>query len=286
MKEHDMKHLLTILIFYLFTFVTLAQTVPVERMVDWSSAGRSNDIISPDTLINIMDYGGIADGTTPNNTAMTAAKNALGGQAGIIYFPPGEYFFNQKVNLTGGQILKGRGSDSTTLLFNLNGNHHCIEVTGSRSQNKIYTTANICKGQFHIKLDAAGIVAGDYLMLLFKDQTWVNDVWAEGSVGQLNRITEVQSDRIILQHAIRKNYMLVDSPHIELIIPQRYVGVECLKVKRLDATTNNFGIIRFNLAAECWISSVESEQCSYAHVVLERSTKCSVSGSYFHHAFS
>ncbi len=264
---------------------TDAQNLLDERRVDWSSAGASMDIISPEVTLNILDYGGDPDGTTPNQNAFNAAVAASTDQPTIIYFPPGNYYFTQRIFVPSDIIVKGAGSDSTFLNFNLNGTRHCIAISGSRSQIEIPATHDICKGQFHIRVaDTVGLVAGDYFLLLFDDSDLINDSWANNSVGQINRIVAVGADRIFVEHGIRRDYLLVDSPYVEPIDPIVNSGIECLHIERQDATNNNFGLIRLNLAAECYVRSVTGNMCSYAHVILDRSTKCTISGNYFHHA--
>ena len=45
-------------------------------------------------VLNILDYGGVADGATNNDAAIAAAWAALPAKGGCIYFPSGEYVFS------------------------------------------------------------------------------------------------------------------------------------------------------------------------------------------------
>jgi len=285
MKRGLLQHFITCILIIVTLGWASAQTLLEERRVDWSTAGAGADRISPDTVFNILDYGGDPTGNVSNHSAYSALIQAKSGMPGIIYFPPGTYFFSTPLYVFEESIIKGAGADSTFLLFNQNGNNGCILMRGTRSQITVQATNNLCKGQFHIPIaDTAGISPGDYFMLLFDDTDLVNDSWAEGSVGQINRVTGVGADRIFIEHALRMNYMMVDSPYVEWIDPIQNAGVECLHIERQDHTVNNHALIQLSLAAECWVTAVEGNMASYSHVTLGRSTKCTISGNYFHHA--
>lgn len=64
------------------------------------------------------------------------------------------------------------------------------------------------------------------------------------------------------------------------------MGIECLKIVRKDNTApEQASNIRFSRAVNCWVSSVESENCTFSHVEAEYSSNLHFWGSYFHHAF-
>ncbi len=264
-----------------------SQQLVASRRVDWTRAGVSRDLIVPELKVDIHDHGGVADGSTSNNAALQSALNALDGSPGLIVFSKGTYFFTQTIHLPDGVVLQGSGAGNTELLFNLNGAGHCIAASGSRSQDSIPVVANIDKGQSYIEVDdTTGLLPGAYFLLLFDDDALIHDSWAKRTIGQINRIVDRDDHGIFVENRIRKNYSEAQHPFIETISCVQHVGIECLKIKRLDMTSAQTTNIYFNLAAECWISDVESDQANYAHVTFQRSTKCSVEGSYFHHAFA
>lgn len=57
-------------------------------------------------VVNILDYGAVADGTTDNLSALHSAIDDLTGE-GIIYFPEGNYYFSDDIVLPSGVILRG-----------------------------------------------------------------------------------------------------------------------------------------------------------------------------------
>ncbi|MDH3650605.1 MAG: glycoside hydrolase family 55 protein [Saprospiraceae bacterium] len=283
----DTRFFISWLGIFIFWSTSWAQQLLPERQADWSSAGVSKDLIYPSVELNMLDYGGIRDGSASNHTAFEALLMALNDQPGIVYFPTGIYHFSEPIFISDNIILRGAGSDSTILEFDLGGSDHCINIIGARSHDSIAVIQPISKDDLVITLEEiVGLAAGDYFILLFDDQSLVNDSWAEKSVGQINRITSLQQGHIEVEHPIRREYSLSSNPYIEPINPVHHVGLSCLKIKRLDATASHTSNIHFALAAECWLSSIESEQANFSHVVFERSIHCSVEGSYFHHAFN
>ena len=82
------------------------------------------------------------------------------------------------------------------------------------------------------------------------------------------------------------DYNLNRKPYIKKINPIKNVGIECLKIHRLDSTypqqSNN---IFFNYAVNSWVTGVESENCSYSHLDSKNSANLYVSKCYFHHGF-
>lgn len=57
---------------------------------------------------NIMDYGGVGDGTADESGALGSAMAAL-GSGGVIFFPAGTYLFGTAVNVNGKYTFLGEG---------------------------------------------------------------------------------------------------------------------------------------------------------------------------------
>ena len=95
----------------------LCQVLPNSRSVKWISAGYNGIIPNYTTIVNINNYGGDSTGSISNNNAFTNAVNSLSGVDGVVYFPPGVYLFDSKVQVGSGLILRGASSDSTLLRF-------------------------------------------------------------------------------------------------------------------------------------------------------------------------
>src|SRR5687767_13739737 len=98
----------------------------------WQNAGCQGNKPVFTKTINVMDHGADNAGTYSCNSAFNEAVNALNGMPGVILFPPGTYFFDAAISIDRDSlILRGAGYDSTTLRFNLSGQHsNLINVSG------------------------------------------------------------------------------------------------------------------------------------------------------------
>src|SRR5262245_27794609 len=105
-----------------------AQILPDSLKADWSVAGMDS-IPAYSSIADVTDFGAIANDSLFDNAAVAAAIAALGGNSGIVHFPPGFYRFDATLFLPDSVILRGSGSDSTTLSFNFSGtNANSINV--------------------------------------------------------------------------------------------------------------------------------------------------------------
>src|ERR1051325_734973 len=104
----------------LFILRLNAQIIPDSMRVDWTHAGLEGTIPDPQTVLNVIDYGAIPDDSGDDLSAVMLAMNALNGQAGVVYFPSGTYNLDSTINLFDSIVLRGAGSDSTTLQFDFN----------------------------------------------------------------------------------------------------------------------------------------------------------------------
>lgn len=271
---------------FFFNDKALGQTIPSHRITDWSYAGLTEPLCHPDSIYNILDYGAIPDGLTSNDQAFQNVLNALSGNAGIIYFPSGNYHFTNTLSLSSNIVLKGNSSTSTILSFDLNGSDHLIDVSGTVTGDWSPIVEDAPKGNAFIRVNNPSLfAAGDYFKLDFDDAALVISSWAIGSVGQILHIESINADTLFLHNPLRRNYTLSLNATAKRIDPIKNVGIECLKIERQDATSSQTSNIWFSWAVECWVNAIESENCNFAHVTFDRSAFSSVQGSYFHHAF-
>ena len=126
------KYLLPfILILPLFNF---AQIIPSAQRVDWSTAGFEGTIPSPPTIVDVTNFGAIANDTISDNAALTNAIASLNAQAGVVFFPSGNYLFSSVINLPDSVILRGNGASNTHFNFNFNNSvNNCINISHGQS---------------------------------------------------------------------------------------------------------------------------------------------------------
>ena len=62
------------LLLLLCPLLALAQTIPVERTVDWSQAGLKTPISAVAQWVNVTDFGAVTDGSADVSGAIHAAQ--------------------------------------------------------------------------------------------------------------------------------------------------------------------------------------------------------------------
>ncbi|MES2851109.1 MAG: glycosyl hydrolase family 28-related protein, partial [Bacteroidota bacterium] len=254
---------------------------------NWSKAGYPGNIPVYSTIKNILDFGGAGNGIDANDAALQNAINSLNDQNGTIYFPAGSFLFIQPITLRSGIVLKGEGAPATTLLFNLSGPFSLINIFGDSTSTISHITSVVSKDAVSFPVDNVSLFSvNDYIKIYQNDAALTNDDYAFGSVGQIVKIDSIKNNSIYFSNALRKSYLLTDTPRIRKLEMAVGIGIECLKIKRLDATAQQTANIRFADAANCWIKGVESDSCNFAHIKLAESTNIEITNNYFHGAFA
>lgn len=279
-----------------FVATTLyGQTIPSNRISTWSETGYGDSIPEPGNIVDVMNFGAVADGIADDYAAVNAAINSLGGMQGVVYFPPGIYKIGASINLPDSVVLRGASSDSTHLKFDLQGAvGNCINITGSIS-GPFDTIVAAFRGTSHISvLDPLPYQPGMYLELMEDNGSWDTQPvsWADNSVGQIVKIVSITPSGVgaalETQSPIRADYGSGwgTNARIRIINPAREVGIECLQISRADSVHTGVCFnIYFNYAVHCWIRGVESSKSIGSHVEIDASSRITVTGSYFHHAY-
>ncbi len=268
-----------------------AQVVPAARRTSsWQQAGLSQVVPTYARTLNIQAFGGVGDGRTLNDQPLRLALAALAGRSGVIEFPSGTFQFRQPVSLPDSAVLRGQSADSTTLRFHLRGaGVDLISLTGSVGPTVTFVSAPAAKDSAALVVPSAAAATfrvGDWLLLTQNDSALVTSSWAYGSVGQVVRVRAIRGNRLELASRLRKDYPLADRPRVRRINPRRAAGIECLRIRRGDATVGQTSNVAFTYAVGCWMRGVESDSCNQAHVAASYSANLSVTGSYFHRAFA
>jgi hypothetical protein len=281
-----MNYLFVFICFVAISFSSVAQTIPSARTVNWSLAGLRDSVPDFQNVVNIKDYGANADGITPDDSAFNAAMSALGGSAGVIFFPADTYAFAQSMTLPDSIILRGEGADSTMLKFVAPVSGDLIRITGNATSTKSFLVNDALKEDSYIIVDSSFLfVAGDYIKLTFNDSLLVLSTWAYNTVGQIIEVDAVSGDTLHLASPLRMDYPLSGNPMITKINPKKNVGIECLKILRTVTDAFQSSNISIGYAAKCWLKGMESDSCNFAHVEISNSTNIRIFNSYFHDAF-
>ena len=267
--------------------VTEGQVLSDSRSADWTLAGVTDPVAYGLRKVDVTDVGADPTGATSSSDAVNAAIGMLGDSPGVIYFPVGTYYLDQAISLTDSIVLQGDGADETVLEFDLEGGGDLIQIIGNWAGSPDTLVANVEVGDFEVQVpDGSQWVPGDLARLHKDDDDLVNDSWAFFSVAQIVRIVGVNGNLLTLDQPLRTDFPVSRFSALRKINAKSRVGIECLKIKRLDATASQSKNIHFRYATECWVRGVESDQCNFGHVVIDASSHIEVKGSVFHHAFN
>jgi len=286
-----MKFILSILSIACFSISAITQVIPEDRRVDWSVIIENMKIEEPAIQVNVMDYGATGNGITNDWQAVIDAISSLGGKLGYVYFPTGKYLIKGPIDLPDSCVLKGDGSDNTTLFFDLEGQAiNCISLSKAQSQVFTNISGGLEMGNDLITIDAPELFApGDYIEIRQENGSWdvVPISWADYSVGQLTRVKSIIDNNLLIESGLRIDYSAELNPEVRPIVPSVNSGVQCLKIKRLDEPVQGSGAnIYMHMAANCFVRGVESDSSVGAHISVNSSLNILIDGNYFHHAYT
>ena len=265
-----------------------SQVIPEDRMVDWHYAGLNDTTTNGFIWLNMIDEGLDPTGLISNNVKLDSMINAYGSSGVIFFFPSGDYLFNQTIHLSSNQILKGDGMNQTQLIFDLGGTGDAIKISGSINNSNVFELLlDANRGQYFIVSDdAETLSSGEWIKIYQNDDDLVTSSWALNSVGQIIRVDQILGDTIYLRSPLRMDFEMMRSPKFKKIQMESNVGIECLKILRLDDTApEQASNIAIRYASNSWIKNVESENCTFSHIVAENASNIKIGRSYFHHGF-
>lgn len=286
-----MKNSKRIVVFTLlvFTFISNAQTIPVNRVYDWKNAGLTEPLPAYSTTLNMQTAGADITGVIPCDGIFLTTINqcTVTGQSYTIFFPTGIYTFTNTIQLKSNVKLEGVGI-STHLIFT--NPLTCINVQGSTTSAVSYSiTQNAIKNNRYILSNAntptVNWNAGQFFILKQKAATLVTSNWAYNSVGQFFKINSINADTLKLNHELRKDYAIIDTISMYPVYPIENVGIKCMKITRRNTTVGSYPTIQFLYAYNSYVEGIEMDSCFFSHITLESSGNCQVSGSYFHDAY-
>lgn len=268
-----------------------AQTIVDSLRVDWSTAGFEGSIPAYANIIDVTSFGAVANDTLDDASAVSSAISSLNGNAGVIYFPAGNYVFHSSLNVPDSTVLRGAGSDSTLFTFNFNdATANSINIATGASGAFTPISSGYLKGSAELIVVNAGSIfsPGDEIEIREANGSWDTNPanWAEFSVGHLSRVDAVNGDTLWMHDALRIDFDAALNPEIRKIVTRKYCGLECFKMTREDgnAPSVNYGV-NFLFASDCWMFGVESEKSIGAHVNIETSSHIDITGCYFHEGY-
>ncbi|MEM7274411.1 MAG: glycosyl hydrolase family 28-related protein [Actinomycetota bacterium] len=259
-------------------------------IASWSVAGTTP--IEPTRSLSVDEFGAVADDDRSDSAAFAAAvaaARALDGPV-LIEVPTGTYHLTETLRLDDGITLRGAGPASQLVLEV--GDAAGISATGTAPDTWNRITAAPRVGDVRVEVDdPARYRPGDLVELeqdndpdrMYTRPEW-QVAWGAGSVGELNRVLDVDVERgaLLLLSPLNADYDPRLSPRIRPVDPVEQVGVESLSVFRRDEGYGS--TIRFELAADVWVDEVVSRRTSRAHVGMNQVYRCRVEDSILHDA--
>ncbi len=269
--------------------VAIAQEIPRERVfVDsWQKAGCP-EILSPDLVVNLRDFGAKGDGKADDQPAIESAIKSLGPGGGVVFIPQGTYLFQKPIRLASGVILRGEGPEKTHLLFDFVA--HAILASANPKDSFQKVPESLAAHDTTIPVtNGSDFAPGDYFELhQDNDPEWKTSSWARKIGAQIGRVRQVDGNTLQIEVPLRLDFPAKRNPMIRKIEPVTDVGIENLKVERRlagdEGSRNNKFTIGFRYAARGWVRGVEGVNAFGGHVGAQSSTQLTVSGCYFHHA--
>ncbi|MCX8092676.1 MAG: glycoside hydrolase family 55 protein [Candidatus Goldbacteria bacterium] len=265
--------------------------IPPEQSIDWTNVGCPDEKIKIENTINIKDFGAKGDGITDDSSAFTKAIYDAKPKT-EIFIPEGVYILNSPIRIYKSLILRGAGKDKTKLIFNFNNSPSIDAITiGPEGKTDwIEVIDGFQKGSKTLEVKDGSIFSpGVFVEIeqdndpkkMYTDPQW-NQSWAQNVIGQIFQVLSTTGNKITVDEPLHIDFNKSFNPRIRILYMTTGVAIEDLFIKRFDRGDGN--IITIKNSAYCRIKNIESEYVYRTHVSIERSYRCSVLNSYFHHA--
>jgi len=271
--------------------------ISTSSQINWYKAGLlDKSQKAADFILNITDFGAAPNDTVDDFNAIVNAIDSTRNLDGltIIYFPSGTFNINSTISLNSNDkdtVFQGNGASSTILEFRVGRNNVCFQIAGSVIGDKVKLDSGMSKGTNIISVsNVSNFSVGDWIHY-FEYYFPVEKVkkWPK-CVGQVTRIDSINGNKLIIQEKTSKSYSSQYGPYVEKINPIKNIGIEKLKIKRLDTGKSDDGVTGSNLnfvyAVNCWVKGVELERTCEHHIKVNFSAHLEISGCYFNSANS
>jgi hypothetical protein len=288
-------------VYYLIVFFcltissTIAQSlyndvghIPESSRIDWTNAGLINKIDGADHFINISDYSG-----TDFEKITAALDDASEDGITMIYFPAGDYSFDNTINLKSNIVLMGEGEGITRFYFPIDQCSHCINITGNARTNELEIAVDIPKNGNEVTV-LENLVEngyGGFPWIQYGENLNPNSEHDGYSfLGQVSKITNYDSPTsITVKDEASKAYSTGYDLKVWKMNPIENVGIENLSIERQLA----FGqdgqgkgrTISINNAVNCWIRGVQLVRATGRHFTISHSAHIEISGCYANGAY-
>jgi len=267
------------------------EIIPPDQRIDWTP-GIPGGVSEVPVVVNVLDYGAVADNSTDNRIAFNdaiAAAVAAGG--GAVWVPPGTYRFtsandyNSTIDLRSGVVLRGAGREATHLVFDFGGAEvDAIKILAWNYGDFVSVVGGYEKGSTILTLsDASSIAAGDFAEIQEENDALIgNESWSLDAIGEMVEVVSVNGNQITLAEPLHYAYEASRHPVIRRVGVIEHAGVERMHLQREDTGPGQM-ILIYN-TVYVWVREVESESVTYSNILSIGSYKCEIRDNYIHHA--
>lgn len=269
--------------------VLAALPVPVADLQPiWTSSGAQRTEAT--TQLDVSDFGAVPNDGQSDSAAFLAAVQQARQGGGVINVPSGAFLLTETLRLRSNITLRGVGPD-TRLFFDLNDESGiAIQAEGEGNDSlwtdltevaEAGTTTLLVSNSAEFSVGDIIEVEQDNIEAMSSRPEWVVE-WGEGSEGELARVAAVAPGVVELSSPLVSTYTRNRNAAVRPLDAVRNVGIESLYLSRQD--TGYGHSIGFRYAADVWVTDVESEVTTRAHVGLDQVLDCSIQDSVFHDA--
>jgi len=288
-------HILLLLLICTISFKIKAQIINEDNRIKWSLSGLNYQPIAQQVILVNSLYNLNANGIIDDALKIqTAINEALPGS--LLYFEEGTYLLQNKIDLPSNIIIRGAGANKTVFNFDLSAYNspplECIVIATYQYGNYVDALDGYNKNSTFVVVDNIdGFSVNSYAEieqnndpeLMYSSPIW--DVeWAEKAVGQMVKITAINNNTLHFWPPLNHSYRSELNPQIRPTGLKENVGIENLKIKRLDDGDNS--TIVFANTTNCWVWNVESEKTVKSHIWVTKSLNLQIQHSYFHQSYN
>lgn len=267
---------------------TEGQTLDSRTLFEWNKAGIDTVVAIGSTILNINDYGAVADDSIDDQPAFIAALKSCNYQNATILIPEGTYLLKNQIVLNtqcSNLVFKGVSSKSIVNINLTLRNADGFIVIGSLVRDSIPVKDRAALGQKYILVnDASVFEVGQNLHISLNDDTLIRSAWAHRCIGMINEITSINNDTLFLKYKLSLELPISRQPQIHAFNAASNIGFECMTINRLDQTPNQTCNILFRWAKNCWVKNIESNLTNFAHIGISFSRNLYITQNYMHHS--
>ncbi len=287
----NINKILLIGVFFFMFYNVSGGIIPENQSIDWTNVGCPNSRIKIENKINIKDSGAAGDGKTDDSAAFNKAIMEVKPHTEIL-IPEGTYLLKSPLRIYKSIILKGIGINKTKLIFDLKGAPAVDAITiGPEGKSEwVELTSGFEKGSSVLEAKNNSFFSPGVFLEIEQDndaeKMYTNPEWNQSYkknvVGQIFQVISVNGNKITIDEPLHIDFDKNLKPRIRILYMTTGAALMDFHIKRIDKGEGN--IITIKNSAYCMVKNIESEYAFRTHVSIERSYRCSVLNSYFHHA--